>query len=155
MKTILLDTSFLDSLAVRERTFHEQAKAYFSYFAKNKCRLLLSTIVIAEYATQHSVDNLYKLYPFEIIGFDLHHAERAKEINFIKYKQHRTGNRNCFKDDLKIIAQAVCIQNLDYLITGDNGFYKFLEKQKVVLGFDSNFQPIHFHQLINHYFSLA
>ncbi|MFK7796025.1 MAG: hypothetical protein AB8E82_01125 [Aureispira sp.] len=154
MKTVLLDTSFLDSLVIDTRAFHENAKTYFSYFIKNGYTLILSTIVVSEYATQHSAKDLLKLCDFRILNFELIHAAKAEHINLIKYRRNKTGNRNCFKDDLKIIAQATCIPNLDYLITGDNGFYNFLEKQKAELGFDSYFQPVHFHKELPHYFDI-
>ena len=48
----LLDTSFLITLAGRDRANHQAAKRYWKYFLENQIPLYLSTIVVSEFSVK-------------------------------------------------------------------------------------------------------
>ena len=131
------------------RQYHQEAKELFNYFIDEKMRILLSTIVLSEYAIVGNIDSLLSLYTFEIIAFNLPHAKKSAEVNFVKYKGQNTP-RGCLKDDFKIIGQCIIEKNIDYFAFEDAPLNKILENDGQAMGIE--FTPIYLPNGKAHYF---
>jgi hypothetical protein len=123
---LIVDTSFLISLADDTRTNHAHALAYWEYFRKKGEPIYLSTVVVSEYEVGHHLSEkvISACVPIEFGWAD---AMRAAE--FESYREKEEGiQRQAVKDDIKIIAQAVG-KNVAFAITDDhNTFAKYSEK---------------------------
>lgn len=153
-KKILLDTSFLICLGDSTREHHQKAIDLFQHFAKNNMRMLLSTIVLAEYAIAHDIEKLLSMYTFEIVAFSTAHAIKSKDVNFVKYKGTGQAPRNCLKDDFKIVAQCIIEKNIHYFACEDESLHKLLKSKKQDLGLGSQFKSIYVPNGLSHYFTV-
>jgi len=116
MQGVSLDTSFLITLADRNRPNHETAKRYWKFFLESQTPIYLSTIVISEFELKQPIDNII-LRSCIILPFNHADAVKSAQLNFAKYKSE-AASRDALKDDFKIIAQAE-VQGLAFLITDD------------------------------------
>ncbi len=116
---VVLDTSFLISLADRNRGCHGAAKAYNKYFLDKKIVMLLPTVVAAEFALKQPITDL-PLRNFRVLPFNLTEAQRCADLNVTYFRKATglVGQRDAVKDDFKIIAQTV-EQQAGFLITED------------------------------------
>lgn len=154
-KKILLDTSFLICMGDKTREHHNKAIELFKHFTSQNMRILISTIVLSEYAIAHDVEKLLNLYKFEIVVFSAAHAMKSKDVNFVKYKGTGTTPRNCLKDDFKIIAQCIIEKNIRYFVCEDKPLHTLLETKRQELGLSSSFKPIYVPNGIGAYFSVS
>jgi predicted nucleic acid-binding protein len=116
LSSILVDTSFLITLADPARRHHEAARTYLRESLKANVPLYLSAIVASEFQVKQAVNDL-PLRNFIILPFNIDHAMTAgllmRSIN-----RDPGDERNSVKDDVKLIAQAVC-ESITHVLTED------------------------------------
>lgn len=120
---VLLDTSFLITLADRNRANHETARRYWRHFIENQIPILLSTIVVSEFCVKQEIDPQI-LRCCVVVPFNWDDAQRVATLDW-KPVRPAGIERDALKDDIKIIAQAARIE-AEYVITDDSdSFYRF------------------------------
>lgn len=126
MISILLDTSFLITLAGSARRHHEVAKQYLREALKQGSPLYLSTIVASEFQVKEQVTDL-PLRNFIVVPFNIDHAMTAG--NLMRGLQRDQGDdRSVVKDDVKLLAQMVC-ESITHVLTEDkNTLAKYLAR---------------------------
>jgi predicted nucleic acid-binding protein len=116
LSSILVDTSYLITLADPTRRQHEVAKAYLRESLRAGVPLYLSAIVASEFQVKQAVNDL-PLRNFIVLPFNIDHAMTAgllmRSIN-----RDAGDERNAVKDDVKLIAQAVC-ESITHVLTED------------------------------------
>lgn len=123
---LIVDTSFLISLADKSRVNHAAALSYWEYFRKQEDPIYLSTIVVSEFEVKQQLDPKVISACVPIV-FDWMDALRTAKFE-IHREQEKGVKRQVVKDDIKIIAQAVG-RNVAFAITDDhNTFTKYSEK---------------------------
>jgi hypothetical protein len=148
---VLLDTSYLITLADRNRPHHDAAKRYWKHFLENQIPIYLSTVVVSEFCLKQPLDTDI-LRHCVVLPFNYDDALKCAALNFTAYKDTGVG-RDALKDDFKLIAQAE-VKQAAYLITDDSDtMFKFCRQLKekgqvsfqpigLADGFDrSNFDP--------------
>jgi hypothetical protein len=121
----LLDTSFLITLAGRDRANHQAAKRYWKYFLENRIPLFLSTIVVSEFSVKQALGPEI-LRHCVVLPFNYQDALRSAELHRLRYSAAGIS-RDALKDDLKLIAQAEIAQ-AGFLITDDSDtMFRFVE----------------------------
>jgi len=118
-KTAIIDTGFLIALVNGKHPFHEHAKKFYQYFLENDVSMILSTIVLSEFAIKQPITDL-PLSNFRILPFNIDHAAKCFEVNFTKY-QNKAHTKHVIKDDFKILSQAI-VEQADLFVTRDNEF---------------------------------
>jgi len=113
---VMLDTSFLISLADANRPNHVTAEKFIRYFMEKQIPILFSTIVASEFGIVQPVTDL-PLHMFEILPFNMPHACKAADLDFSIYRE-ATDQRNVVKDDFKLIAQAQ-EEQVSHILTED------------------------------------
>jgi len=116
LSAFLLDTSFLITLANPLRPHHAAAKFYYREALLRGVPLYLSAIVASEFQVRQSVTDL-PLRNLEVLPFNMDHAMTAGLL-LRELRRDATDDRAAVKDDLKLIAQAVC-ESLTHVITED------------------------------------
>lgn len=117
-KKVLADSSFLIALLNKGDKHHENATAYLKFLAENEAILFLSPIVGAELNEDLNSKELPLLKSLRMLTFTFRDGDMAAE--FRRCKHDRDGaSRDCVKDDLKILAQAIT-NDMDALITADS-----------------------------------
>ena len=112
----MVDTSFLITLADPARRHHEAATTYLRESLKANVPLYLSAIVASEFQVKQAVNDL-PLRNFIILPFNIDHAMTAGL--FMRSINRDPGDeRNSVKDDVKLIAQAVC-ESITHVLTED------------------------------------
>ncbi len=116
MSAILVDTSFLISLADPNRKHHDAAVSYFREALRLRVPLYLSVIAASEFQVKQAVTDL-PTRNFEVLPFNYDHAIRA---GLLMRELQRDGgdDRAAVKDDIKLIAQAIC-ESLTHILTED------------------------------------
>ena len=120
---VLLDTSFLITLADKNRTSHQTARRYWRHFLENEIiPIYLSTIVVSEFCMKQQI-------PPEILRscvvrpFNWDDALCAAKLDW-KRVGPEGSERDALKDDVKIIAQDATAEAA-FVITDDAGsFYR-------------------------------
>jgi predicted nucleic acid-binding protein len=132
---VLLDTSFLITLADKGRDHHDTARRYWRYFLENQIPIYLSTIVVSEFCVKQEIPPEI-LKCCVVLPFNWDDALYAAKLDWKKVRP--TGvKREALKDDVKIIAQGVKVDT-EFVITDDGkSFHKFCEvfKQAGQVGF--------------------
>lgn len=126
MSAFLVDTSFLISLADPKRPHHDAAMAYFREALRRGVPMYLSAIAASEFQVRQAVTDL-PLRNFEVLPFNIDHA---MQTGLLMRKLSRDGgdDRVAVKDDIKLIAQAIC-ESMTHLLTEDaRTLVKYLER---------------------------
>jgi predicted nucleic acid-binding protein len=113
---VLLDTSFLITLADPRRARHAVAKQYFQHFLSSHMPMVVSSIVVAEFCVRQELSTL-PLEQLILLPFTHEDAEVAASFDF-KALKGVEKDRQSLKDDLKIIGHAHA-RKLGYVITDD------------------------------------
>ncbi len=113
---VLLDTSFLITLADPRRDRHAVAKQYFHYFLSVRMPMVISSIVVAEFCVRQPLATL-PLEQLILLPFTHEDAEVAASFDFKTFKGGEK-DRQSLKDDLKIIGHAHA-RKIGYVITDD------------------------------------
>ena len=116
MIAILLDTSYLISLADPNRLHHATAVTYLREAMQRGVPMYLSAIAASEFQVKQAVTDL-PLRNFEVLPFNIDHAMTAGLL--MRGLQRDAGDeRGAVKDDIKLVAQAVC-ESLTHILTED------------------------------------
>lgn len=135
---VILDTSYLITLADPTRKHHDAARKYWRYFTENALPMYLPTIVVSEFYIKQTLPPEI-LRACVVLPFNWDDAIKAASVDFSKANRQGTS-RDALKDDVKIIAQAA-VKDAAFLITDDsNTFYKFAEA--LVTSGMAHFRPI-------------
>lgn len=120
---VLLDTSFLITLADKSRDHYESARLYWRYFLENDIPIFLSTIVVSEFCIKQEIPpDLLRCCV--VLPFNWDHAQRAAKLDWKRLRPEGVM-RDALKDDIKIIAQAEVVE-ADFAITDDSAsFYRY------------------------------
>jgi len=128
--SVLLDTSFLISLVDSNRTHHAIAKDYYKYLLEQKIPLYFSAIVASEFAIKQPITEL-ELHNFIPLPFNIPHSVKAAALWNLLDGRDIGDNRAVIKDDMKIIAQALC-EKIPFILTDDaKTFYKYCERLRI------------------------
>lgn len=90
MQGVLLDTSFLITLADRNRANHETARKYWKFFLESNTPIYLSTIVISEFELKQPIDNVI-LKSCIVLPFNHADAIKSAQLNFANTSPRRRG----------------------------------------------------------------
>jgi predicted nucleic acid-binding protein len=116
LSAFLLDTSFLITLASAARPHHATAKSYFREALQRGVPLYLSAIVASEFQVGQAVTDL-PLRNLEVLPFNIDHAMMAGLL-LRDLRRDSSDDRVAVKDDIKLIAQAVC-ESMTHVLTED------------------------------------
>ena len=127
---IVLDTSFLITLANPDRANHPTARKYWRHVTEQAIRIYLPTIVVSEFCIKQEIQPEI-LRACVVLPFNWDDAIQAAALDFSKMPRGDTP-RDALKDDVKIIAQAI-VKDAALVITDDTrSFYKFAQELKAV-----------------------
>jgi predicted nucleic acid-binding protein len=125
---VMLDTSFLITLADKSRAHHEAARRYWRHFLENEIPIFLSTIVASEFSIKQEIPPEI-LRSCVVLPFNWDDALRAAKLDWKRLRPPGV-ERDALKDDIKIIAQAAQA-DVEFAITDDGeSFYKFCQTFK-------------------------
>ncbi len=122
LRGALLDTSFLIRFLLPSEGLHAQATAYYKYFLEQQVPLFISTISVAEYCVQGSLEEL-PLQQVQIAPFNLKDAEHAGRLMrlLLQYRSTlQSPGRKIVINDVKLYAQADVHTNIDAFLTSDS-----------------------------------
>ena len=126
MTSILLDTSFLISLADPGRVLHAVARQYLVASLAKGVPLYLSTLVASEFQVKQAVNDL-PLRNFTVLPFNIDHA-MTTGLLMRSFTRDDGDDRTAVKDDVKLIAQAVC-ESITHVLTDDkNTLAKYIDR---------------------------
>jgi predicted nucleic acid-binding protein len=130
LNSLLVDTSFLISLADPTKALHATARDYFKAALQNSVPIYLSSIVASEFHVKQPVSDL-GLRNFIVLPFNFDHALRCGDI--MKHIARDSGDdRVAVKDDIKLIAQCSC-DEISHLVTSDEKtLAKYLNRLNVL-----------------------
>lgn len=132
---VLVDTSFLITLAGPDRQHHETARRYWRHFVENGVPIFLSAIVVSEFCMKQEIPPEI-LRCCVVLPFNWDDAQRAAKLDWKRLRPAGV-ERDALKDDIKIIAQAA-VADAEFVITDDGeSFYRYCEtfKQAGDIGF--------------------
>lgn len=113
---VVLDTSFLITLADKNRAHHDTAKRYWKHFLENQIPIYLSTVVAAEFCLKQEI-LADMLRCCVVLPFNWDDALWTAKLDW-KRLQPEGVERAALKDDIKIIAQAANV-DAEFVITDD------------------------------------
>lgn len=121
---VILDTSYLISLADSARKNHGVAKEYFKAAIGSETRLLVPTVVVAEFERKQPLSDL-GLHNFVMLPFNFDDAQTAAEL--AKLVKPSDKERLSFSTDLKIIAHAVRTRSMAILTEDEKTMVKYVD----------------------------
>lgn len=116
MSAFLVDTSYLISLADPGRAHPHVAVSYLREALRRGVPLYLSAIAASEFQVKQAVTDL-PLRNFEVLPFNIDHAMQTGLLMRM-LKRDAGDDRGAVKDDVKLIAQAIC-ESLTHVLTED------------------------------------
>ena len=126
IKSVLLDSSFCIRLLKPDDDFHQNVQDYFEYFSAHQIEMVLSSIVVSEYAAGDDPDSLLKLGNFRLLEFDYKDAKTSGGF-FAKLKGDKGLReyepRKVIINDLKLLGQ-IHNREIDAFITKDKKLLK-------------------------------
>lgn len=125
---VLLDTSFLITLADGSRANHAAARRYWRYFIESQIPMYLSVIVVAEFSVKQEIPPEI-LRCCIVLPFNWDDAQRAAKLDWKRLRPPGV-ERDALKDDIKIIAQAA-VADAEFVITDDSEtFHRYCQAFK-------------------------
>ena len=120
---VVLDTSFLITLADPVRDHHQAAKSYWKHFLEQGIKVFLPTIVVSEFCRKQEIPPDI-LKSCVVLPFNWDEAIKSAEMDITLFD--RQGEpRPALVDDVKIISQGI-VQDAQWLITDDKKtFYRY------------------------------
>ena len=120
---VVLDTSFLITLADPVRDHHQAAKSYWKHFLELGIKVFLPTIVVSEFCRKQEIPPDI-LKSCVVLPFNWDEAIKSAEMEITVFD--RQGEpRPALVDDVKIISQGI-VQDAQWLITDDKKtFYRY------------------------------
>jgi predicted nucleic acid-binding protein len=135
---VLIDTSFLITLADKSRKHHDTARKYWRHFLENQIPIFLSTIVVSEFCLKQEIPADI-LRCCVVLPFNWDDAQRAAKLDWKRLRCEGV-ERAALKDDMKIIAQAAGA-DAEFIITDDTeSFFRYCKSLKETG--DIQFKPI-------------
>lgn len=135
---VVLDTSFLITLADPGRAHHETARRYWRHFIEQGLPIFLPTIVVSEFCIRQEIPPDI-LRACVVRPFNWDDAMQAATLDFSKVAR-KGESRDALKDDVKIIAQAM-VKEAALIITDDkHSLFKFA--RELVKAGKATFHPI-------------
>lgn len=120
---VLIDTSFLITLADKNRKNYEAARRYWRHFLDTQIPIYLSTVVVSEFCIRQEIDPEI-LRCCVVLPFNWDDALRAARLDWTRTRPSDVP-RSALKDDIKIIAQAA-VAEAEFAITDDTeSFYRY------------------------------
>lgn len=120
---VVIDTSFLITLADPGRDHHQAAKSYWKHFLEQGIQVFLPTIVVSEFYRKQEIPPEI-LNACETLPFNWDDARKAAEMD-ITLSDRQGESRAALKDDVKIISQGI-VKDAQWLITDDKKtFYRY------------------------------
>ena len=116
MSAFLVDTSFLITLVDDTRPHHAHAMLYLREAVTRGSTLYLSAVVVSEFHAKQPITDL-PLRNFQVLPFNIDHAMMAGELASA-LRRDAGDSRDAVKDDLKLLAQAVCTA-IPFVLTED------------------------------------
>jgi len=116
VSAFLVDTSYLISLANPARPHHDAALAFFREALRQGVPLYLSAIAASEFQVKQAVTDL-PLRNVEVLPFNIDHAMQAGLL-MRQLQRDADDDRAVVKDDVKLIAQAIC-ESMTHVLTED------------------------------------
>jgi predicted nucleic acid-binding protein len=116
LNSVLLDTSFLITLANPVRPHHAAAQQYFRECVHRQIPMYLSAIVISEFQVKQTINDL-PLRNLVVLPFNVDHAMRCG-ILIRQLTRDAADDRVRVKDDFKLIAQCDC-EGISHLLSED------------------------------------
>lgn len=113
---VVLDTSFLITLAGPERQHHSAARRYWQHFMEQQVPVFLPTIVVSEFCVRQEIPPDI-LRSCVVLPFNWDDAILAAQLDFKRFKEPNES-RVAVKDDIKILAQA-SICGAEHVISED------------------------------------
>jgi len=113
---VVLDTSFLITLADPVRKNHAVARRYWRHFMEQNIPVFLPTIVVSEFCVRQEIPPEI-LRCCVVLPFNWDEAIKTAQIDFTQFRSPG-DSRVAIKDDVKIIAQAM-IRDAQHVITED------------------------------------
>lgn len=113
---VVLDTSFLITLADSQRAHHGTAVQYWTWFLEHGVPILLPTIVVSEFYRKQTI-HPEVLRSCVVLPFNWDDALRAAEFDLLAFDR-QGESRDALKDDLKILAQAA-VKDSAFVISDD------------------------------------
>jgi len=146
-KGVMLDTSFVIRLLDDTSDLHQSANDYFKYFLENDYELYISTIAIAEFCVQGSIDQL-PLVNVMIKPFNISHAVKTGEFakyifNLKKEKDLDIDQRDIIPNDTKLFAQAQTEPEIFFYVSSDTKSQKIFDKLSSNFSLKYQFIDIH------------
>jgi len=120
---VVVDTSYLITLADSARPHHQTARRYWVHFTDQGIPIYLPTIVVSEFYHRQAIPPDI-LRSCVVLPFNWEDAVFSASLPF---KEGKSGdeNRDALKDDIKILAQAA-VREAAYVITDDRkSFFRF------------------------------
>ncbi len=123
---VLIDTSFLITLASDTREHHDAAVKYWRHFKDSGMPVYLSVIVVSEFEVRQTISEAIRLSCIPLI-FNWDDAIRAAK--FERHREKEEGkDRTAVKDDIKLLSQAAG-KDVAFAITDDHSsFAKYSNK---------------------------
>jgi predicted nucleic acid-binding protein len=135
---VVLDTSFLITLAGPDRPHYKTARHYWRHFTEHKILIFLPTIVVSEFCLRQEIPPDI-LRACVVLPFNWDDAIKAASLDFTQFDRKK-ASRVALKDDVKIIAQAI-VKDAAWIITDDTqSLYKFADDLKT--RGQASFRPI-------------
>jgi len=135
---VVLDTSFLITLADPTRLHHKTARRYWRHFTEQTLPMYLPTIVVSEFYLKQELPSDI-LRACVVLPFNWDDAIKAAALDFTTVERGHES-RVALKDDVKIIAQGI-VKDAAWIITDDAAtLYKYADKLKAEG--QSKMQPI-------------
>ena len=135
---VVLDTSYLITLADPRRAHHDAARLYWKHFTEEGIPIYLPTVVVSEFYIKQEIPSEL-LRCCVILPFNWDDAVQAARLDFSKVDR-QGESRDALKDDVKIIAQTM-VKDASWLITDDTkSFYRFA--QQLATTGQAAFRPI-------------
>jgi predicted nucleic acid-binding protein len=122
---VVIDTSYLITLASASRPHHEIARRYWRYFLDENIPIFLSTIVVSEFCLKQEIDPSI-LRNCVILPFNWDAAIKAVDLDFRQFKGE-TADRVALKDDMKILAQAAVVGASHIITEDEQSLYRYAE----------------------------
>jgi predicted nucleic acid-binding protein len=122
LKGALLDTSFLIRLLLPAEALHIHARDYYKYFLEQLIPLFISTVSIAEYCVQGTLQEL-PLQQVQVLPFNMKDAENASQLMNILLNHKgviQALGRKVVINDVKLYAQANVSARIDAFVTADS-----------------------------------
>jgi hypothetical protein len=123
---VVLDTSFLITLADAGRNHHSAARQYWRHFTENGMPIFLPTIVVSEFCVRQTIPPKI-LRCCVLVPFNWDDALQTAQLEFSK-DRNPEDDRHALKDDVKILAQAM-VKDAAFAITDDTRtFYRYARR---------------------------